>query len=352
MKIGIDLRSIDNSYGGGIANYAASLCDNLLKIDHENEYVFFNSGMGKMSIPGFEIQHINIPNKILNTSLRYLKYPKLDKKIGGVDILFSPNILFQSLSSDCKQVICCHDLSFLLFPEFLSMKRRMWHHLVQAKKLYKNADKIIAVSENTKQDLINELNIPKEKIKVIYSGINNKPALNQEEINKIKNKFNLPDKFILTLSVMEPRKNIESLIKVYKKLNPDAGLVIAGRKGWKTRIEPSDKIRVLENISEKEKQALYQTCEIFVFPSFYEGFGFPPLEAMAAGAPVIASANSSLSEICADKALLIDPYNLEELEIALNSMLDDNSHYKNQNISEIFNWEKTARETLELFEGL
>ncbi|MBU1674062.1 glycosyltransferase family 4 protein [Patescibacteria group bacterium] len=343
MKIGIDLRSVDNSFGGGIANYAASLCDNLQKIDQKNQYIFFNSGLGK---------DYNIPNKVLNTSLRFFNYPKLDKKIGGVDIFFSPNILFQSLSPDCKHVICCHDLSFLLFPEFLSMKRRIWHHLVQAKKLYQEADKIIAVSKNTKQDLINELNIPEEKIKVIYSGINPASDIDPEDIKKIKNKHNISDNFIFTLSVIEPRKNIESLIQVYNKIDPEADLVVAGRKGWKSQIIKTDKIKVLENISEKEKQALYQACQVFVFPSFYEGFGFPPLEAMAAGAPVIASANSSLSEICADKALLIDPYNLEEIEIALKEMLKDNSQYKNMNLNKEFNWEKTARETLELFESL
>lgn len=343
MRIGIDQRSIDNSSGGGISNYAASLCECLRKIDQKNEYVFFNSGLGK---------DYNVPNKILNTSLRFFKYPKLDKKIGGVDIFFSPNILFQSISPDCKHVICCHDLSFILFPEFLSHKRRIWHRMVQAKKLYQEADKIIAVSENTKQDLINEINIPEKKIEVIYSGIDPAPDLSSEEIEKTRTEYDINKKFIFTLSVIEPRKNIESLIRVYSKLNPDADLVIAGRRGWKSQLNQSGRIKIIENISEKEKQALYQSCQAFVFPSFYEGFGFPPLEAMAAGAPVIASANSSLSEICGDKAILINPYNLQELENALATMLKDNSQYKNQDISEEFNWEKTARQTLELFESL
>ena len=353
MKIGIDLRSIDFSGGGGISNYTSSLCVNLFNLDTINQYKLFISGasldkqaLSIFDFPNVEIKEINIPNKILNSSIKFFKFPKLDQTTGDVDIFFSPNILFTSLSKNCKHVICCHDLSFLFFPEFLSHKRRLWHKLVEAKKLYKNADKIIAVSENTKHDLMNELDIPENKIKVIYSGINKPNEISDQKINKILEKYKIPENFFLTLSVIEPRKNIESIIKVCNKLG--VNLVIAGRRGWKC----DKKIKFIENITEEEKQVLLKNCKAFIFPSFYEGFGFPPLEAMAAGAPVIASATSSLSEICGDKAILVDPYNLEELEKAIKHIKTNSYQNNNQDITEEFSWEKTAKKTLELFESL
>ncbi|MFH1536631.1 MAG: glycosyltransferase family 1 protein [Patescibacteria group bacterium] len=378
MKIGIDLRSTDLSSYGGVSNYAHNLIVNLLKIDQTNQYVFFGNQFSKAEkkiekyLPtgqagkfnNSEIKFYSVPNKLFNFSQKFFHYPKIDKLIGGVDVFFSPNILFTSLSKNCKHIICAHDLSFKLFPEFLSAKRRLWHFFVNPKKLYQSADKIIAVSKNTKQDLIKYFNIPEEKIKVIYSGLN-KLEIENIKIEETKKKYSLPEKFIFTLSVIEPRKNITSIIEAFENIQkkyPDLNLIIAGRKGWKyknilTKINNNNKIIYLENISEKEKATLLQLARAFVFPSFYEGFGFPPLEAMSYNTPVITSNNSSLSEICANNAILIDPYNIIELQKAMeevlsNTELRNNLIERGKKLSDDFTWERTAEETLNLLENI
>ena len=368
MKIGIDLRSIDFKKGGGVSNYTHNLIVNLLEIDKKNQYVFFSNQFSqeekkleKYKFENSEIKFFSVPNKVFNFSQKFFHYPKIDKLAGDLDIFFSPNILFLSLSKNCKHVICAHDLSFKLFPEFLSLKRRAWHYFVNAEKLYKNADKIIAVSENTKQDLVQQFNIPENKINVIYSGIDKK-NISDGDIPAIKSKHNIPQNFIFTLSVLEPRKNIESIIDAFKNLQEkyqDLYLIIAGRKGWKyknilNKIEQNNRIIYLENISEKEKIALYKLSKAFIFPSFYEGFGFPPLEAMAQDTPVITSNNSSLSEICGDSALLVDPYNQVELQKAIQQILTSpelkSKMIENgRKVVEEFTWQDTAIKTLNLF---
>ena len=354
MKIGFDLRSVDLASGGGISNYGRNLLENLLKIDQENKYILFNNRFSPQveKFNDLKIQSFRYPNKAFNFSQKFFNYPKIDHLLKGVDLFFSPNILFTAISGTCKHVVCAHDISFKLFPEFLSSKRKAWHYFVNPQKMYTQADKIIAVSENTKNDLINNMNISPDKIKVIYSGINiHNPA--SEELDQIKEKYILPDKFILTLSVLEPRKNISSLITAFQELNLFGyKLIIAGRRGWKDnqilkQIKNNPNILFLENISDKEKFSLYKLASLFVFPSFYEGFGFPPLEAMSQGSPIVASLNSSISEICGEQAILIDPYNIYELKQGIKEGLKKEKN--NFNIEEKFNWERTARETLSLF---
>jgi len=363
MKIGFDLRSVDLNSGGGISNYGRNLLENLLKIDDQNEYILFNNRFTSQveSFKDLKIRSYKYPNKAFNFSQKFLSYPKIDHLLKGVDLFFSPNILFTAVSNKCKHVVCAHDISFKLFPEFLSSKRKAWHYFVNPQQMYAQADKIIAVSKNTKNDLVNNMNISPDKIKVIYSGINiHNPQ--QNEIQEIKNKYNLPEKFILTLSVLEPRKNILSLITAFQELKnqnklSDYKLVIAGRRGWKdgkiiSKINNNPDILFLENISDKEKFSLYKLTALFVFPSFYEGFGFPPLEALSQGAPVVASLNSSISEICGDQALLIDPYNIQELKQAILDSLNRENSVENNDLINKYNWEKTARETLKVFNEL
>ena len=230
-----------------------------------------------------------------------------------------------------------------------------------------SADKIIAISNSTAQDLIREYGVDPGKIKVIYSGVLSKfkKIDSEDAIIKVREKFNLPKKFIFYLGTIEPRKNISSIIDAFEILKRDFGfenyyLVIAGAKGWlyKDIFRKMEKgqfskyIRYIEFVEDDDRPAMYNAAELLVYPSFFEGFGFQPLEAMACGTPVVSSNVSSIPEVVHDAALLVDPYNVKELYSAIKEVLTNESFkkdliYRGSNRVRNFSWQKTAHETLE-----
>ncbi|PIS43045.1 MAG: hypothetical protein COT24_00325 [Candidatus Kerfeldbacteria bacterium CG08_land_8_20_14_0_20_40_16] len=380
MRIGVDIRSLLDQETGGVATYTEQLLINLAKIDTVNDYFLFYNVFQKeidsvfkkkFSAPNFSIKSFHFPNKIFNSSLNYLCFPKIDRLIGGVDLFFIPNLIFLALSRKIKKVITLHDLSFLLYPQFYSVKGRWWHKAVNPKKIIQDFDQVIAVSESTRNDIINLLEAPPEKVKIIYSGINpeNYQSLDLITQAKVKKKYQLPEKFILSLSAIEPRKNIDSLISSFKlfKQRSDSGyhLVIVGGyrekiNGFRFLINNSqfkEQVHFIGYVSNQEKPYFYNLASLFVYPSFYEGFGFPPLEAMAASTPVIASYSSSLSEICEEAAILIDPHNIEELTEAIYQVLSNSEFSKRlvaKGLKQVqkYSWRETAQATLDLFESL
>lgn len=379
MRIGIDIRSLGERNQSGVAEYANNLLQNLFQIDQKNEYLLFVNSFRndhqelkeRFNYPNVRIKSFFIPNKVFNSSVVFLKYPKIDQllKREGIDLFFAPNLQFLALTPGCKKIITVHDLSFILYPHFFSNKRRLWHQLVNPRRIYRDFDRIIAVSGNTKQDLVHEFGLPEHKIKVISSGINLQDfyQIDKLGLDRIKRKYQLPENFILTLSTLEPRKNISGLIRAFDKLlerHPqDLYLVIVGAKGWHYReiekawqnIKNVKRVKFIGYIDREEKPYLYQLAKLFVYPSFYEGFGFPPLESMASGTPVITSANSSLPEVVGEASFMVDPYDINELAQALYICLTDTelrNHLKQKGLSCVtrFSWEKTAWQTLELFQ--
>lgn len=231
----------------------------------------------------------------------------------------------------------------------------------------KTADRIIAVSNSTKRDLINYFNIPEEKIKVILEAADEKfKLLNKEEINEVKQKYNLNFPFILYVGTLEARKNIPTLIKAFykiKKKNIEHKLVIAGKKGWKYKeiFETIDKLDLQNDVvftgyvSDEDLPALYNAADLFVYPSIYEGFGLPPLEAMACGTPVITSNTSSLPEVVGDAGIMVDPCDVDGLtqtmcDVLTNDGLREDMIKKGLERAKMFTWEKCARETLKVYE--
>jgi len=310
---------------------------------------------------------------------RTLAYPKLDKVLGGVDIFWSPHFNFTRLSSPAsglKKIITVHDLSFLRYPEFFSVRKNFWHWALNVKKTLREADKIIAISQNTKNDLIELANVAPEKITVIYSGLN----LINREVNELEkqeflNKFQLTGRLILYLGNIEPRKNIVGIITAFNDLKTkdavsgnqfnDLKLILAGASGWKNKkiynayqTSPyKNDIKFLGYISEKNKDILYNISTVFIYPSFYEGFGFPPLEAMVYGLPVVCSNTSSLPEVVGEAALMINPYKTEEIKEALKIVLTEEKVRVSLITAgyeriKLFSWDKTASEYLTVFSSL
>ena len=385
MNIAIDIRCLMDDKLTGVGEYTYNLLKNVFQEDSHNQYYLFYNSRKDVSAQVKRFQQDNVhycefkyPNKFLNLCLLLFKRPNLDKLIARkfnipIDKFFFPNIGF--IQTKCPYIITCHDLSFEYFPEFLSTKRKLWHKIVNPKKLYSKAEKVFAVSENTARDL--NVQCParnasqsvaggpmsKEKIKTTPLGINKKykdirkPEF-KNKLEKIKRKYNLPNKFVLALSTIEPRKNLESLITAFEAFNqefPEYKLVIAGPKGWgntKTRKhrkhENHNSITWIGFVDEKDKRYLYNLASMFVYPSHYEGFGFPPLEAMACGCPVITSNNSSLAEVCENSAILVDSHNINDILLAMKEMTksDVANHYRNKGFEQIkrFDWGITAKD--------
>lgn len=381
MNIGIDIRTLMDKQYSGVPEYTYNLIKAIKKIEEQRDSgrrykLFYNSGQDLSSrIPDFSNKQIrpiktNYPNKIFNYFFqKALKRPQIDKML-GVDIFFMPHINFISLSSDASFILTIHDLSFLRYPEFFSYRKNFWHKMLGVKQLIARADKIVAVSENTKNDIVDLCGEDRDKIKVIYPGLSSEFQRIDPEtpyLKEVGQKYGLNNDFVLYIGTLEPRKNIESIIEgfnLFCQKNPHSNLdlVIAGGRGWKSKhlekiknsTEYSHRIKFLGYVPREDKKFLYNQASIFVYPSFYEGFGFPPLEAMACGTPVISSFVSSLPEVLNDAALLIDPYNINKLAYYIQKLSQDSSLReemieKGLSLVKEYSWERTASNYIDLF---
>ena len=375
MNIGVDIRSLLEKERSGVGEYTYQLLSALFSIDKNNNYFLFYNSFKKIDdlLPSDWKKYSNInfcgfhwPNKLLNFCFKFLRWPKIDRLImsaGKIDLFFIPNLNFVALSRGIKKIITVHDLSFLRYPRFFSWKRRLWHWFVNPKKLISGTDKIITVSENTKKDLVELYGVAPEKIKMIYSGVSGNDNFSGVEV--VKKKYSLPDNFILFLGTLEPRKNIEGLIRAFeifkKTQSTDYKLVIVGSRGWLYKnilkqVEKSparDEIKFINYIAPEEKFNFYKLARLFVYPSFYEGFGFPPLEAAQVGTPVIVSTNSSLPEVMGEAALMVDPNNPAEMaKVMAECLADENLRAalieKGKKQVEKFSWINSANEFLSL----
>lgn len=383
MTIGIDIRCLLKGRKSGVEEYTLNLLKNIFALDTENSYVLFLNSWKKSAAdidwikkyPNVKLKVFRYPNKLLNFLFWYFNWPKIDKMLGGVDVFFMPNIIFGSVSRRAKLILTIHDLSFEYLPETFSWKKRLWHIFVNPRKLCQRAEKIITVSSSTKSDVINFYRIRAEKVEVVRSAAaDNYRVIDRNDPNflEIRKKYDLPYYFILYLGAMEPRKNIVGIIKAYNQLrrlkNPELDkykLVIAGAEGWKSgkiisEIENSPFKKELLNIGfveTDEKPYLYNLASLFVYPSLFEGFGLPPLEAMNSGVSVITSNNSSLPEIAGSAGILIDPEKPDEIframrEALLNKNLRLELAKKGLKQAKKFSWQKTARSFLEIVKNL
>ncbi len=380
MKIGIDSRWLVSKEKAGLEIYLTYLITNLAKIDRENEYrLFFNffDNSYKKTIEeficfnNFSARIFPVPLSILNP----FRIP-VELLVGRVDVFHSPRHQFFSQWYG-KSIITIHDLMFLDHPEFLKPE---W--IPPLKKeiavAVKKADLIIAVSEFTKRRLIQKMGVDEAKIRVIYEGVREEfyPVSNEDVAllanvkNNIQSKYGLKKPYILWVSNIEPKKNVHRLIDAFcqiKRLIPkDYKLVLVGSNtssSWYfnevfqhvVQCGATDDIIFTGYVPDTDLRVLYSGAEIFVFPSFYEGFGIPPLEAMACGTPIVCSNSASLPEVVGDAAIQVSPHNTDELVKAIYSLLADEKlrkvfAQKAINQAKRFSWEKMARETLAVYE--
>ena len=376
MKIGFDARCLEEEKISGVGEYALELLKNLLETDKENEYIVFSNSFKQKANRNFEwikeypnakLKRFSLPNRILNFCFWYLNWPKIDKLVGGADVFFAPNLNFFPVSKKCRLAATFHDLSFERYPYFFPFKTRLWHELfVNPRKISHTAEKLIAVSQSTKKDLETIYKTTPGKISVVHHGISGNFRIidrNGPKLLDIQKKYNLPYKFILYLGNVEPRKNIESVIAAYKDLvkkNKDLEkyeLVLAGNISPLCReMVERENLKTCGYIEREDRPYVYNLASLFVYPSFFEGFGLPVLEAMSSGTPVITSNNSSIPEVSGNAALFIDPNRPSQLSETMKNILTDEKLYdkmKERGLkqSQKFSWKKCALESMPAFSG-
>ena len=366
MKICIILDFLDVDQFTGIPMCAYNLTKNILEIDNKNEYYLLHSKNTQLDI----YKHANEIILPLNYSreIRYsIQIPFFLRKY-NFDVVFTPEH-FPPLFMQKKTLLIIHDLSPLIYPDTRQypLISKLKHKYLFGFLLKIFTKKIITVSMNTKNDLIRYLNISGEKITVIYNGLN-EPFIayrNDISLEKTIPKFNLPKHFLLCVATLEPRKNILMIIEAYhklKKMGFEQKLVLVGKKGWKyNNIHTKIKQFGLENevvftgyVSDRDLSVIYHIADVFIYPSLYEGFGFPPLEAMACGCPVITSDSSSLPEVVGNAAIKINPRDINELTDAIEKLLVDPNLrdimiIKGIKQAQKFRWNETAKEYIKIF---
>lgn len=369
MHIAIDGRMGHTRVGMGV--YVRGIVSNLGKIDKENEYfIILNKGKDDNFVPLQDNFHKIFTDITYSDYLRrdlweqvYLPY-LLNKN--RIDIYHGTNYSLP-LFANVKKVLTIFDMISFLSPRWYKpLSRYRVQKLIHLSS--RTADKIITGSENSKKDIIRILGIPEEKIKVIYIGIEEEYKIINDEskLNFVKAKYGISKKFILHVGSMNPRKNISRLIEAYSmlpfELLDEYQLVLAGGKGWRSyeifdkisKMGLNDQVVVTGFVEDDDLPLLMNAADLLVFPSLYEGFGIPPLEAMACGTPVVASNTSSIPEVVGNAALLFDPYNVEEMSSSIYKVLTDEK-LKNDLIQKglehvkLFSWDKAVKETLKVY---
>lgn len=393
MIIGFDASRLLVSQRTGTENYSFYLARALSKIDTHNLYsLYFRESPRPKGFARIFGGNPNFVAKVIPWSRFWtqgglawecLRYPP--------DLLFVPaHTLPVIRRPSLKSVVTIHDLGSEYLPEYHQFPQKLY--LDKATRFAaRNATHLIAVSEATKRDLVQRFRVPEEKITVVYEGVDHKKFKNQkskiknEGVKEVKGKYSIGGEYALFVGTVQPRKNLRRLIEAFSMVvkeapsiewrpnSPEPGsfpsgaqleLVIAGKPGWMFKSiysAPKDfgvenRVRFLGHISDEDLRVLYRGATCFIFPSLFEGFGLPILEAMASGTPVITSNISSLPEVGGDAVVYVDPYSISSIADGLVQMFSGGDFFRKELVvrgleqAARFSWEKAARETLAVFE--
>lgn len=357
----------------GLGRYTQELMSALLATDTENEYVaFYNRPSEAYVEPPLD----RLPHLTTNLSAKpwrmralvgHLARVPQDRLFPEVDLFHATDHLLPRLSR-VRSVFTLHDLVFCFYPQTHKPLNR-WFLTLMMPRFLRAADAVIAVSECTKRDAMQTYDLDEAKIKVIYEGVN--PRFRRSSpgvISSVLHKYDLRERYILSVGTIEPRKNLTSLLEAYVAIrNQDSQLklVIVGKRGWLyegffrrlSELGLENEVIFPGFVPDEDLPALYSATDLFVFPSLYEGFGLPVLEAMACGAPVVTSNTSSLPEVAGEAALLVDPNSVEALTRAMRDVLDNRTlrhdlRARGPKQAAKFSWETAAHETLAVYRSL
>lgn len=363
LKIGIDVTAGIYS-GTGVASYYRSLVPELIKQGKDCEFVLLGYAMRRFSQLKLANRKFFLPPRIMEILWNKLHILSVEMLTGDLDIFHAWDYL-QPPVKKAKVVTTIHDLTPIKFP--------LYHHrsTVEAQThrlrwVRREADIILADSLATKRDIVELLGIPEEKIKVVYLAAgeqyekfkNQSAKIKAVEMERVRKKYGIDGEYFISVGTLEPRKNLKRVIEAFsinaQRTSFNAQLVIVGRSGWGENLSKVNNVNLLGLVHDDDLPGLYAGSAGLIYPSLYEGFGLPVLEAMTVGCPVLTSDRGSLAEVAGGAAIAVDPENTESIIWGIESLIKDREKLITKGLKRSlnFSWEKTAQETLSIYKSL
>ena len=364
MRVAIDARKLHDF---GIGTYTRNLLRHLARIDREHEYVLLcqqpDLGIGTQLGPNFRTVLEPSPNYSIQEQFHIPWVLHRERP----DVFHAPHYVMPP-AVRCRSIVTIHDCIHLMFPQYLPNRAAFLYAKASMWSAARRSHRILTVSEASKRDIIRFFNIPAEKIVVVYNAIDERFGItpSDEAIARVRERYQLDHRFVLYVGNIKPHKNLVRLVEAFDQLRArgfdDLTLLIIGDEISKLpalrRAVHSHKlhkhVRFLGYLPDETLAVLYRLADVFVFPSLYEGFGLPPLEAMACGAPVVTSNVSSLPEVTGDAAVLVDPYDAASIADGTAQVLSDPALREKMRAKGIararqFSWERSVSRTREIY---
>jgi glycosyltransferase involved in cell wall biosynthesis len=371
LRIAIDVRTV-TPVRSGVGNYVLHLLEGLRKVAPEEELFLVaqpvNLSVIKRRLANRLVYRTNISHEShpLGDLWEHMWLPRILHN-HRVQIMHGPATLVPLSKGKYSTVVTIHDLVAFLFPHTIPRKYALYMRWL-IRRVVQRADRIISVSHNTKNDLVQILEVDPARISVIHEAAQPAftPIEDEEKLKAVRQRYGIEGPFFYHVGNIEPRKNLARLVKAFmilrSRVGPQINLVITGQKGWLTgklfrAMEGVDKVEGViftGYVPHEDLPLLMNAADVFVFPSLYEGFGLPTLEAMSCGTPVITSNISSLPEIVGKAAVLVDPYSEEDIALGMQKVLEDTAfrqHLAESGLfqSAKFSWEKAAAQTMGVY---
>lgn len=368
-RIGIDYTSAVRQHAG-IGRYTRGLIGALAEADHTRQYVIYSAGRAARDVPwpaNFDVRALPVSDRHMAIVWQRLRLPiPVEAIVGRVSVFHSPDFVLPPVWG-ARTVLTVHDLSFLRLPE-CSSPQLLAYLMGAVPRSIARADMILADSESTRRDLIELLKVPEDRIAVVYPGVEERfrPEIGAEDATR-RARYALERPYVLGVGTLQPRKNYARLIRAFGRLvrahDLPHQLVIAGGAGWLfddvtatiAELGLNDRVRVLGFVPDDDLPALYRGADVFAFPSLYEGFGIPVLEAMGCGTPVVTSDVSSLPEAAGDAALQVPPNDVDALADALWRALSDavlREDLRARGLTQVrrFTWKQAAKDLIRIYQ--
>lgn len=361
LHIAIDASRTTRAHRTGTENYALRLIQALLALDSPHRFTLY---FREQPAPDLFATHPNVAQRVL-------PFPRLWTHVRFATALYHdrPDVSFVPAHTlpvrfPGRAVVTLHDLGYVYFPQAHPLRQRLYLDLT-TRYSARRATLILADSEATQRDLAAHYHVPPGKMRVVYPGVEGIARASDAEIAAVRQKYNLPERYLLFLGTLQPRKNIARLVEAYQAWRAQAdsadqaiALVLAGRRGWLSDTLPLDAPGVIVPgyVADSDTAALYSGALALIFPSLYEGFGFPVIEAMRCGTAVLCSSTSSLSELAGDAALTIDPLDVNAIQDGIGRLIADSDLraelvQRGYRQAARFSWRSAAEQTMAALES-